>query len=104
MAFAIDRIFSTEDRLKLESDLTIFQRNPLVYRSGPIRANFVSATPAKWKTNVYVSQENEAEEVLSRILEVLGESFDSNQLSFTTGRKKTPATRVDIWHYIKEKD
>jgi hypothetical protein len=92
--FDIKQTFTSTHRKELEERLTIFRTDKLTYWSGPLRANYVSASSARWKTIMFVKERADAITILSKILKVLNEIFLLEQLSFTTGRKLMPATKV----------
>lgn len=96
---------TNEKREKVENDLQEFQLRPLKYERGPVRANYVSPTAAAWAFGL-VSEQSQAIAVLSRILDVLQESFDSRSFSYTTGRKneisrgRQPTARLPEWKRV----
>ena len=65
------------------------------YISGPLRANYVSKHPSKWKTTIYVKNKQDAVSLLSLLCPIVGEEFDECNLSFTEGRVTTQLQQPD---------
>lgn len=80
---------TSEERVALQKSLEQFHsdENTLKYYTGPVRANYVSAS--EWKTTIYVQQAYDAYSVIESILNITGEEFERERFSFTEGRKLT---------------